>query len=147
MQGDPPSDPSSLIPHPSSARVLALLAQMRVAGQTPEEVCRGCPELLAEVRQRWREYRRIDTAVVESLPGLRTTPDVGAVTPVPPTADLLQVPGRPRRLRGHGRPVVGVRPPVAVHRTPGRKKFPAVVRVRGRISRIGGNRCRPWSRS
>jgi serine/threonine protein kinase len=96
MQGDPPSDPSSLIPHPSSARVLALLAQMRVAGKTPEEVCRGCPELLAEVRQRWREYRRIDTAVVESLPGIRTTPHVGAVTPVPPvppTADLPQVPG------------------------------------------------------
>ena len=35
----------------------------------------------------------IDAAVVESLPGLRTTPGVGAATPVAPDADLPQVPG------------------------------------------------------
>ena len=74
-------------------RVLGLLEEMLDAGKTPEEVCRGCPELLAEVRERWREFRLIDAAVVELLPGLRTTPGVGAVTPVPPAADLPQVPG------------------------------------------------------
>src|SRR5262245_21557775 len=74
-------------------RVLGLLEEMLDAGKTPEEVCRACPELLAEVRERWREFRRSDAAVVESLPGLRTTPGVGAVTPVPPAADLPQVPG------------------------------------------------------
>ncbi len=74
-------------------RVLGLLEEMLDAGKTPEEVCRGCPELLAEVRERWREFRLIDAAVVELLPGLRTTPDAGAVTSVPTAADLPQVPG------------------------------------------------------
>src|SRR5215468_7024520 len=74
-------------------RVLGLLEEMLDAGKTPDEVCRGCPELLAEVRERWRELRRIDAAAVELLPGLRTAPDVGAVTPVPPAGDLPQVPG------------------------------------------------------
>src|SRR6516225_10052595 len=74
-------------------RVLELLEEMLDAGKTPDEVCRGCPELLAEVRERWKELRIIDAAVVELLPGLRTAPDVGAVTPVPPAADLPQVPG------------------------------------------------------
>src|SRR5262245_41900897 len=74
-------------------RVLGLLEEMLDAGKTPDEVCRGCPELLAEVRERWQEFRLIDAAVVELLPGLRTAPDVGAVTPVPPAAGLPQVPG------------------------------------------------------
>jgi len=69
-------------------RVLGLLEEMLDAGKTPEEVCRGCPELLAEVRERWREFRLIDAAVVELLPGLRTTPGDGAVTPAPPAAAL-----------------------------------------------------------
>src|SRR5262245_58540481 len=73
-------------------RVLGLLEEMLDAGKTPEEVCRGCPELLAEVRERWGEFRLIDAAVVELLPDLQTTRGVGAVTPVPPAA-LPQVPG------------------------------------------------------
>ena len=72
-------------------RVLGLLEEMLDAGKTPEEVCRGCPELLAEVRERWREFRRLDAAVAELLPGLGTTSGVGAVTPVPPTPGLPQV--------------------------------------------------------
>jgi serine/threonine protein kinase len=74
-------------------RVLGLLQEMLEARKTPDEVCRGCPELLAEVRERWKEFRRIDAAVVDLLPGLRTAPDVGAVMPEPPDADLPQVPG------------------------------------------------------
>jgi len=31
--------------------VLGLLEEMLDAGKTPEEVCRGCPELLTEVRE------------------------------------------------------------------------------------------------
>jgi serine/threonine-protein kinase len=73
--------------------VLGLLEEMLDAGKTPDEVCRGCPELLAEVQDRWKEFRRIDAAVVEMLPGLRPALDVGAVTPVPPASDLPQVPG------------------------------------------------------
>src|ERR1700752_466250 len=74
-------------------RVLGLLEEMLDAGTTPEEACRGCPELLAEVRERWREFRRIDAAVVGLLPGLRTVPDDGAVTPMPRDAGPPQVPG------------------------------------------------------
>jgi hypothetical protein len=57
------------------------------AGKTPEEVCRGCPELLAEVRERRRECQPIDAAVVGLLPGLRK-PGVGAVTPAASEASL-----------------------------------------------------------
>jgi hypothetical protein len=46
-------------------RVLGLLEEMLDAGKTPDEVCRGCPDLLAEVREKWKEFRRIDAAVVE----------------------------------------------------------------------------------
>src|SRR5215475_7694428 len=73
-------------------RVLGLLEEMLDAGKSPDEVCRGCPELLAEVRRRWIEFRRIDAAVVELLPGLRTVPEFGANTCALPTADLPQVP-------------------------------------------------------
>src|SRR6516164_7092209 len=74
-------------------QVLGLLEEMLDAGKSPEEACRGCPELLAEVRERWREFRRIDAAVEELLPGPGTAPDVGAVSPVPPAAGVPQIPG------------------------------------------------------
>jgi serine/threonine protein kinase len=74
-------------------RVIDLLEEMLDSGKTPEEVCRGCPELLVEVRERWIEFRRIDAAVVEFLPGLGTSPGVGAVTPLLPPAGLPEVPG------------------------------------------------------
>jgi serine/threonine protein kinase len=73
-------------------RVLGLLEEMLDSGKTPEEVCRDFPDLLPEVRERWREFRCIDAAVVELLPGLRTIPAAGVVTPAPPAADLPQVP-------------------------------------------------------
>jgi serine/threonine-protein kinase len=34
-------------------RVQQLLAEILDSERTPEEVCADCPELLAEVRQRW----------------------------------------------------------------------------------------------
>jgi hypothetical protein len=42
------------------ALVFELLEEMLDSGQTPEEVCRDCPKLLPEVRQRWKEFCRID---------------------------------------------------------------------------------------
>src|SRR5262245_17963175 len=74
-------------------RVLGLLEEMLDAGRTPEEVCRDCPDLLPEVRERWKEFRRIDAAVGELLPDGRTAPDVGAVAPATPGSDAPQVPG------------------------------------------------------
>ena len=72
-------------------RVLGLLEEMLDAGRTPEEVCRGCPELLAEVRARWKQFCLVDAAVVELIPGIQTTVDEG--TPLATAADPLQIPG------------------------------------------------------
>ena len=99
-------------------RMRGLLEEMLDAGKTPDEVCRSCPELLAEVRERWKEFRIIDAAVVELLPGLRTAPDVGAVTPVPPAADLPQVPGY-ELFGGIGRGGMSVKSAAMAIRSPG----------------------------
>src|SRR5262245_6638773 len=72
-------------------RVLGLLEQMLDSGKTPEEVCRECPELVPEVRQRWQEFQRIDAQVRACLPGLSTRSDASAAAPVAP--GLPQVPG------------------------------------------------------
>jgi hypothetical protein len=72
-------------------QVFGLLEEMLDAGKTPEEVCRDCPELLPEVRQRWQEFQLIDAQVRTCLPGLGTGSDAGA-TP-PPATGLPQVPG------------------------------------------------------
>jgi serine/threonine-protein kinase len=72
-------------------QVLGLLEEMLDSGKTPEEVCRDCPELLSEVRQRWQEFQRIDAQVRTLLPGLATRPAAGP--PAPPAAGLPHVPG------------------------------------------------------
>jgi hypothetical protein len=73
-------------------QVLGLLEEMLDAGKTPEEVCRDCPKLLPEVRQRWQEFCRIDAEFGALLPGLRTLHGADGIAPVPP-ASLPQVPG------------------------------------------------------
>jgi serine/threonine-protein kinase len=73
-------------------QVFGLLEEMLDSGKTPEEVCRDCPELLPEVRQRWQEFQLIDAQVKTLLPGLAATrPDAGATAP--PAAGMPQVPG------------------------------------------------------
>jgi formylglycine-generating enzyme required for sulfatase activity len=69
-------------------QVLGLLEEMLDSGKTPEQVCRDCPELLAEVRERWQEFLRIDAEVGALLPGLRTHPPADKVPP-----GLPHVPG------------------------------------------------------
>jgi serine/threonine-protein kinase len=88
---------------PGNPQVLGLLEEMLDSGKTPEEVCRDCPELLPEVRQRWQAFRRIDAHVVALLPGLRTPTDAGVIAPAPPTASLPLVPGyEVEAVRGRG---------------------------------------------
>src|SRR5947209_17385339 len=72
--------------------VSALLEEMLDTGQTPEQVCRDCPELLTKVRQRWEAFRRVDGALEALFPDPET-----------PSSDLPQVPGyRVESLLGRG---------------------------------------------
>jgi serine/threonine-protein kinase len=73
-------------------QVLEMLEKMLDSGQTPEEVCRDCPDLLPEVRRRWQKLCAIDAGVEGLFPGLQIDPGAGAVKPPPPAA-LPQVPG------------------------------------------------------
>jgi serine/threonine-protein kinase len=43
-------------------RVQQLLNKICDSGYTPEEVCADCPELLPEVRRRWRRMRSVEGA-------------------------------------------------------------------------------------
>src|SRR5262249_22101167 len=74
-------------------QVLGLLEEILDSGRTPEEVCRGCPELLPEVRQQWQAFCRIDAQVRTLLPGLGAPPAAETIAPMPPPAGLPQVPG------------------------------------------------------
>ncbi|HEV3345318.1 MAG TPA: tetratricopeptide repeat protein [Pirellulales bacterium] len=69
---------------------------------TPEEACRSCPELLPEVRRRWRQMCGVDADVQALFP---TPPDHDEETP-PPWQDatlLPQIPGyTPEFLLGRG---------------------------------------------
>ena len=40
-------------------RLQQLLDEMLDSHATPEEVCEGCPEMLGEVRERWRQMCRV----------------------------------------------------------------------------------------
>src|SRR5262245_36310252 len=73
-------------------RVLGLLEEMLDSGKTPEEMCRDCPELLPEVRQRWQAFRLIDAQVEALLPEPGRPADTGPITQGPP-AGSPQVPG------------------------------------------------------
>jgi hypothetical protein len=75
----------------SNPHVLGLLEEMLDSGKTPEEVCRACPDLLPEVRQRWQEFQLIDAQVRTLIPGLGTPPDAGVTAPL--ATGLPQVPG------------------------------------------------------
>ncbi len=73
--------------------VFALLEEMLDSGRTAEDVCRDRPELLPEVRQRWKTFRLIDDEVAALLPEPGTPPDVAGPGPEPGPGYLPQVPG------------------------------------------------------
>ncbi len=57
-------------------RVEQLLEELLDSGNTPEEVCRACPELLDQVRAGWRRLRAVEVAAwfpeFTSLDGARS---------------------------------------------------------------------------
>jgi serine/threonine-protein kinase len=70
-------------------RVKKLLDELLASQSTPEEVCRSCPELLDEVRERWREMCRLQA----ELDALFPPPD--EPNPPPPQGpDPPQIPDR-----------------------------------------------------
>src|SRR6516164_712035 len=75
-------------PMASNPQVHRMLKEMLELGKTPEEVCGDCPELLPEVRQRWRQFQLIDAQVQTLLPGLAVHPAVVATGP--PVAGVPQ---------------------------------------------------------
>ena len=74
-------------------QVLDLIVAILDSRKTPEEVCCDCPDLLPAVQQRWQEFCRIDAGVRALLPGFGTPADADAITHVPSSAGLPQVPG------------------------------------------------------
>jgi serine/threonine protein kinase len=77
----------------SDSQVHQKLVEMLESGETPEEVCRDCPELLPKVRQRWRQFQLIDVQVRLLLPGVATRPGADSIAPAPTPGDLPRVPG------------------------------------------------------
>jgi predicted ATPase len=68
----------------SNPQVLGLLEEMLDSGKTPEEVCRDCPQLLPEVRQRWQEFQLMDAQVRALFPVFGTSSDAGMAAPTGP---------------------------------------------------------------
>jgi WD40 repeat protein len=73
-------------------RVLELLEEILDLGRTPEEVCASCPELLPQVRQRWRRLRTLEAQVEQLFPAPASTAAADG-PPVLPAGELPQVPG------------------------------------------------------
>src|SRR5262245_47221197 len=72
-------------------RVQQLLDELLDSQATPEEVCASCPELLPEVRERWRRMRRVRA----DLDALFPPPEAGTPPPalLPQDTALPRVPG------------------------------------------------------
>src|SRR3954451_23972450 len=86
-----------------AARILELLEEMLDSERTVEEVCRDCPELLAEVRARWQNFRLVDQAFDALLPEADTARDADPMRAAPRPAELPQVAGyRVEALLGRG---------------------------------------------
>ena len=49
-------------------RVRSLLEELADSERTPEEVCRDCPELLPQVRRRWRRKLAYDAKLDAMFP-------------------------------------------------------------------------------
>jgi serine/threonine-protein kinase len=53
---------------PDDTRVAELLRELLDSGDTPEEICRSCPELLEPVRAGWRQVRAMQNAIDALFP-------------------------------------------------------------------------------
>src|SRR3954471_11436149 len=91
-------------------RILKLLEEALDSELTPEEVCAECPELLAEVSERFEQCRRVEAQLEALFPSsIATGATAGASAtprrrrPHPAAAGLPQIPGyHVEALLGHG---------------------------------------------
>src|SRR5262245_36457081 len=74
-------------------RVEQLLDEILDSGRTPEEVCAACPDLLPEVRRRWRLMCRVEAELEAIFPTPGPTADDDPTLPWHPAAGLPSIPG------------------------------------------------------
>src|SRR5262245_20565283 len=78
------------------ALVEELLEEVLSSGRTPEQVCASTPELLDEVRRRWRRVRDVEAMLGDLLPSSdRSAPTLtqGDDPDRPSGAGALHIPG------------------------------------------------------
>jgi tetratricopeptide (TPR) repeat protein len=82
-------------------RLQQLLDQLLESQGTPEDVCASCPELLPEVRRRWRQIRCVQSELDALFP---PSSEEGTSPPaIPPPDTLPDVPGyKVEGVLGHG---------------------------------------------
>jgi eukaryotic-like serine/threonine-protein kinase len=73
-------------------RIGQLLEELLDSGHSPEEVCRDCPELLPQVRERWRRKLACDAQLDAMFPAPESSSPLGGPPATPPTADLPKIP-------------------------------------------------------
>jgi serine/threonine-protein kinase len=77
----------------AESRVQQLLDQICDSGSSPEEVCGDCPELLPEVRWRWRQMRAVEAELDALFPTSGPHPDAAIPAPWHAGGDLPRIPG------------------------------------------------------
>jgi serine/threonine protein kinase len=83
-------------------RLQQLLDEIAEVGCTPEEACRGCPELLPQVRRRWLQMRILEAELEALFPSGEAATVTGGRAPgpaVPATAAAAELyPADPRAI-------------------------------------------------
>ena len=74
-------------------RVQQLLDEILESGCTPDEICGDCPELLPEVRKRWRQMRALEAELDALFPTPGLAPEVDTSAPWRADGDLPSIPG------------------------------------------------------
>jgi serine/threonine-protein kinase len=74
-------------------RLQRLLDELLDSESTPEAVCSDCPELLPEVRLRWRQVRAVEAELDALFPTPRPDPDTDTPAPWHAGAEYPRIPG------------------------------------------------------
>jgi eukaryotic-like serine/threonine-protein kinase len=77
----------------AESRVEQLLDEISDSGCTPEEVCGACPDLLPEVRRRWRQMCAVEAQLDALFPTPAPDSDAESYARWESGADLPRIPG------------------------------------------------------